>query len=254
MIWLGTVAGVGIGFATASIPGALLGALLGQVLDRRLKLASWRDLRNRVIRPVDRHETLFIMLGRIAKRDGVVRDAHIRQARAEMSRLGLDASGQRKAIDAFSQGKREDIKLHAPLKRLQESPEHATQMLSACWRMAHADGRATTATRELILLWGKWLGVPVESVLRLDPFRSATPGAPAMGEQARYAEAMRLLGVTRETPADAVKKAYRRALSAHHPDKLAGQGASAERLREATDKTRSLQQAYQLIRQVRGFR
>ncbi|MBJ7546870.1 molecular chaperone DjlA, partial [Pseudomonas sp. OA3] len=43
-------------------------------------------------------------------------------------------------------------------------------------------------------------------------------------------------------------------LSRHHPDKLAGSGASPERIREATDTTRQLHQAYALIRQRRGIR
>ena len=41
MLWPGTLIGAGAGFAIASIPGAMLGALLGQALDRRLHLQSW---------------------------------------------------------------------------------------------------------------------------------------------------------------------------------------------------------------------
>ncbi|MNR65122.1 DnaJ-like protein DjlA [compost metagenome] len=51
-----------------------------------------------------------------------------------------------------------------------------------------------------------------------------------------------------------IKQAYRRLLSRHHPDKLAGRGATAERVREATERTRELHQAYDLVRQYRGFR
>ena len=36
MLWPGTLIGAGAGFAIASSPGAMLGALLGQALDRRL--------------------------------------------------------------------------------------------------------------------------------------------------------------------------------------------------------------------------
>lgn len=45
MLWPGTLIGAGAGYAIASIPGAMLGALLGQALDRRLKLQSWAHLR-----------------------------------------------------------------------------------------------------------------------------------------------------------------------------------------------------------------
>lgn len=46
MLWPATLIGAGAGWALASIPGALLGGLLGQLLDRRLRLESgaacWR--------------------------------------------------------------------------------------------------------------------------------------------------------------------------------------------------------------------
>lgn len=69
MLWPGTLIGAGAGFAIASIPGALLGALLGQALDRRLQLHSWAQLRERLGgRPALRNdELLFVLLGRLAK-------------------------------------------------------------------------------------------------------------------------------------------------------------------------------------------
>jgi len=48
MWWPSTVIGAGAGFAVASIPGALLGALLGQAMDRRLRLQGWEDMRERL--------------------------------------------------------------------------------------------------------------------------------------------------------------------------------------------------------------
>lgn len=48
MLWPATLIGAGAGFAIASIPGAMLGALLGQVLDRHLHLQSWAHLREKL--------------------------------------------------------------------------------------------------------------------------------------------------------------------------------------------------------------
>ena len=169
MLWPGTLIGAGAGFAIASIPGAMLGALLGQALDRRLHLQSWAHLREKLGgRPVLRNdELLFVLLGRLAKCDGRVVEGHIQQARQEMRSLEMTESAQRRAIAAFNRGKSGDDRLRGYLRRLSAQPHAAEGVLRACWRMIWADGRAGSAERELISQWGKWLGWTSQQVQAL---------------------------------------------------------------------------------------
>jgi len=255
MLWPGTLIGAGAGFAIASIPGAMLGALLGQALDRRLQLQSLAHLREKLGgRPMLRNdELLFVLLGRLAKSDGVVVDGHIQQARVEMRALDMTDAAQRRAIAAFNRGKSGHDRLRGYLRRLSRQPHAAEGVLRACWRMVWADGRAGSAEQALIGQWGRWLGWTPEQVKALaadyEPQKRSLNSSGGT-----YQDALRLLGVSGTAEPAQIKRAYRRLLSRHHPDKIAGNGATAAQVREATERTRELHSAYTLIRERRDFR
>lgn len=163
MLWPATLLGAAAGLALASIPGALLGGLLGQVLDRRMRLQSLdhlRELLGRKPTVLDDEDLLFMLIGRLAKSDGRVLDSHIQAARNEMQRLGLDEPARRRAMQAFNRGKQlEDSELRAPLRALHHRPERSEALLRTCWRMAWADGRVSEAEARLIRQWGSgWAG------------------------------------------------------------------------------------------------
>ncbi len=254
MWWPSTVIGAGAGFAVASIPGALLGALLGQAMDRRLRVRGWEDMRERLGgRPALRdEELLFVLLGRLAKCDGRVAEQHIQQARQEMVRLDLAEAARLRAITAFNRGKAGKDRLAGHLRRIRQQPHAAEGTLRACWRMVWADGKVGSKEREMLLDWGQKLGLSRRQVqamsLEYEPRKAGLDGGTMT-----YAAALRLLAVEADTEGDKVKQAYRRLISRHHPDKLAGSGATEAQVREATERTRELHQAYGLIRKRRGL-
>lgn len=256
MFWPVTLLGAVAGLMLASIPGALLGGLLGQMLDRRLRLQSLEQLRGLLgLRraQMDDEDLLFMLLGRLAKSAGRVLDSHIQMATGEMQRLGLDEPARRRAMQAFARGKQAEKELRAPLRALQARPERAEVLLRTCWRMALADGRVAAQERQLIEQWGLWLGWKRAALDALaEEYQPRRPLPEVKGGD--YQAALRLLGVQADSEPALIKQTYRRLLSRHHPDKLAGAGADAAQLRAATDKTRELHAAYELVRQRHGFR
>ena len=51
-----------------------------------------------------------------------------------------------------------------------------------------------------------------------------------------------------------LKKAYRKLISQHHPDKLVSKGLPEEMMKIATEKTREIKEAYEFIKEHRSSR
>jgi len=261
MIWPTTVLGVAVGLLLGRLPGALFGALVGQAIDRRLRLQHWRDLPKLLNKrlanksTVDEQELLFLLLGRLAKSEGCVQESHIQMARGEMQRLQLDSNAQREAIIAFGHGKQVlDSLLQRSLAELVTRPQRGEALLRACWRMAWADAHLGLHEQALLLQWGSWLGFSTQQVKALgQDYQRETTNISATSQQSEYQKALRLLGVTANSTPAQIKRAWRKQLSLHHPDKLSGNQANQANLQQATERTRELHNAYRLIKQQRRF-
>jgi len=64
-------------------------------------------------------------------------------------------------------------------------------------------------------------------------------------------QAYELLGLSRQASDAEVKRAYRRLLSQHHPDKLVSKGLPEEMMKLASQKTHEIRQAYEMITAAR---
>ena len=256
MLWPMTVLGALAGGLLGDIPGGLLGAVLGHALDRHWGLRRWSDLASRFNRSGPAfEEVLFLCLGRLAKAEGRVEPVHLQLARDIMQQYRLDDAARLKAMRDFNRGKDPSVRVAARLKRLFRSqPARAAEVIDSCWRMALVSGSLGPASRQLLDQWSALAGLGKAEHQRMHQrhHRSRAAPSPPMASRDLLREAASVLDVDLNASPESIKRAYRRQLSKHHPDKM--RNASPAMLAQAGERIRAIQEAYERVRRHRGFR
>lgn len=262
MNWWATLIGAALGFFIGGPIGALVGALLANLLGGSGHRGPW------VVHAADaaRIQTVFFttafsVMGCVAKADGRVSPDEIRAAEAVMARMNLRAEQRQAAIHLFNEGKRQDFPLKETLRRFRQECGPRTDLFLAFVEIQlHAaliDGRIDPAERAVLDAICRELGIGAAAFQRLETliraqYRSAadTPG----GRPDGLAQAYSALGVNSNASDADVKKAYRRLMNQHHPDKLVARGVPEEMIRLAQERTRQINVAYERVKEARGIR
>ncbi|RUO40069.1 co-chaperone DjlA [Aliidiomarina taiwanensis] len=269
----GRVVGAAFGFIFGKLPGAVLGFAIGYWFDWKYgaPLAGQGGL-NRFFakRSYSRQDAtffyaLFAAHGHIAKTKGRISEADIASAQGLMDELGLKGAALEEARAAFREGKDPHFPLVPTLKQFRRDYDNRSAVLQsfmlqliALLIRAH---RLQRAEFELLLTVAKTLGYTrfelerwllMESAqLQFKRFKNKAKRPQPAAENKQLKAAYTVLGVTSEASDEVIKKAYRRLMAEHHPDKLAAQGLPEEMLAGATRRTQEIQAAYNLIKQHR---
>ena len=263
MGWWGKIVGGAFGFMLGGPLGAVLGAALGHNLDRgyeQLKLAGPASQ--------ERIQTAFFtatftIMGRVAKADGRVSEDEIAFARAVMQSMRLDEAQREVAMRLFNEGKDPGFELDASLDQFRkECHRRSTLMrvfLEIQLQAAYADGVLSDGERELLVHVFERLGFSEDEFDHLEAVvrgASTFSGAGGGGKdpKQRLREAYEVLGVSEEASDAEVKKAYRRLMAQHHPDKLVAKGLPQEMMDVAKEKTQEIRAAYDTIQEARSGR
>lgn len=267
-IWLGPLIGVVSGFFLAGgglvgILGAALGAWLGFQFDTIIQLS------NSVYQFTTRGKggdaeiqqaffrSTFICLGKVAKCDGAVCDAEIQWTTAVMERMGLSADKKREAIELFDLGKSGQADLTSELNRLHEACGRRVTLLQIFMEI-----QVQAALSDAALDQKEWATLShiaqairfrvsaleriVRSAQAYQEFRSQDRTRPR-SPQEELLRAYEILGLEPTASVAELKRAYRRLMSQHHPDKLIAKGLPEEMLEMAKEKTQAIRSAYEAI-------
>ena len=260
MAWWGKALGGAFGFMIGGPLGALMGIAFGHSFDRglgNLDSADWGADQERIQAAF--FTATFSVMGYIAKADGRVTRDEIKLAEAVMDRLGLNAEMRSSAMKLFNEGKSNDFPVDEVLDQFRREIHRRTTLIQMFLEIqlqaAYADGVMHPAEKEVLINICHHLGVDASQLDRLEEMLRAgfgRSGYDATVAKTSLKDAYLLLGVEAGVSDAEIKKAYRRLMSQHHPDKLVAKGLPEQMLRDATEKTQQIKAAYELVRKSRG--
>lgn len=248
MSWWGKLFGGTFGFMLGGPLGALLGAALGHGLDNK---AGQVRRRQRVQTAF--FTATFSVMGHLAKADGRVSENEIQMARTLMEQMRLNPMLKKMAIKLFTEGKADDFPLDDVLAQLKEECRRRHDLmrvfieiqLQACY----SDGTLDQAEKKILLHICARLGF---SRAEFEQIEAMLRGGGGRSGGMLLDDAYKILDVSKNATDAEVKKAYRRLMNQHHPDKLVAKGLPEEMMKIATEKTHEIRTAYELIKKERG--
>ena len=257
------IVGAVIGYLWLGFFGLIGGLIIGQAVDgarRPLLFQTKAGRENLKQQQSVFFQTLFLLMGRLAKVDGHVSTSEIQIAEAIMQRMGLSTLAQQEAKRLFNEGKSANFDLVGVLNHFQQIMGARSlltrQLIEVLLVSAYADGHFSVEEKSFVSQVCAHLGISVAEFEALHiqikqqaQFNQSRAGGAS--DKDMLHSAYEALGVTSDMTDGEIKKAYRKLMSQNHPDKLAAQGLPEEMLTIAKERTQEIQSAYELIKKQR---
>ncbi|WP_276971693.1 co-chaperone DjlA [Tatumella ptyseos] len=263
-----------IGFMAGLLSGAgfwgvVLGMMIGHAIDKVMSSKGQGYFSDNQSRQNLFFRTTFQVMGHLTKSKGRVTEADIQMATAFMDRLQLHGESRRSAQQAFREGKDNQYPLREKLREFRSACfgrfDLIRMFLEIQVQAAFADGILHPSERQVLYVIAEELGISrgqFDQFLRMMAGGEQFTGG-SYSRQEQYQQAQRgptledacsVLGVKPGDEPTTIKRAYRKLMSEHHPDKLVAKGLPPEMMEMAKQKTQKIQSAYDLIRKEKGFK
>jgi DnaJ like chaperone protein len=270
---IGSLIGSILGYKFGGFFGLIFGAILGAQAEIWISenLLGKPNRKTQVQKAY--FDALFVTLGKLAKADGVITKNEIRKCEAIMNHMQLDAERRKLAIKLFNLGKQDNLDISLYLKTFIKASHGAYSMkqvfLEMLIEVASAENKINQAEMRFMYNIAEQIKFPkpiFDTLLRMRGFningqsnqqrhqqRSQSSNNQQQWQRATITSPYQTLGVQKNDSKAVIRKAYKKLMSANHPDKLIAKGLPPEMIEIAKKKTQTIQAAWEEVKESRGF-
>ena len=249
MGWFGKLTLGSLGFIMAGPLGAIAGAALGhQLFDREDNRGRTQSLPFGYVEQTQAayFVSLFSILGKIAKADGVVTREEISVVDHFLGTLRLPEQQKQFAKNVFNEAKNSPYSIEDFASQLyqvnQGQPTILLSFMDLLFKIAAADGKLHPGEEAALN--------QVKNTFRISDSQFENLKSVYFKQDDK---SYRVLNCTPESTDEEIKSSYKKLVKEYHPDMIISKGLPEEFMEVATKKFQEIQEAYEKVRKERGF-
>ncbi len=246
--WIGAL----IGFSLLNIPGAILGFIIGSMFDSRANF-EWDEKYTREGSTYTGREayqrsstgdfasSLLVLTAAVMKADGKVLKSELNYVKQfYIQQFGANKAAQQMRVLKDLLNQPIDIRSMGHSIRYQMQYHGRLQLLHYLFGIAKADGHISSTEVNEIQRIASYLGINSPDFTSIKAMFVRETGGD-----------FKILEISPDASDDEIKSAYRKMAKKYHPDKVASLGEEVRK--NAEEKFRSVQEAYENLKKERGF-
>ncbi|WXU00639.1 MAG: Co-chaperone protein DjlA [Catillopecten margaritatus gill symbiont] len=243
MIFLAAI----LGYSISGYTGALIGAAMAWVVKSAMK-SSFANQQNEATGQF--LNSLFSMLAKIAKADGIISKEEIDAVTRFMDTIKLNNEDKKIAINAFRNASSDERSIYEYASQYQAvaSKEMREITYAVLWDVAYSDGVIHPQEEDILRKIPQYLGLNGNIYHKYSNTSSSNTN-----QTSGIDEHYELLNCTQTSTDKEIKRGYRKAIGAYHPDKIQAKGLPKEFMDFANEQSKKINKAYDAIKKSRSL-